>query len=225
MMAAETDLDPWGRWWPELILDDSELEKLPAKEVGCQFCRLDKVPGINKIMGKVHGREVFIWGMAPGPDENDKGREFIGKSGKLLWQELERVGIPRSKCDIQNVVRCFPADRYEDRDPALKMRDPRKEEIHCCSIHTDSALKRQRAKVHIVFGGIAAKTLLGSEFRKGGKSFWSERLGAYVLWMWHPSYLVRNGYYAGSEKAPNDKLKRWRSDFELAAELLGRKDR
>jgi uracil-DNA glycosylase family 4 len=163
--------------------------------------------------------------MAPGPDENDKGREFVGDSGKLLWQELGRVGILRSMCDIQNVVRCFPADHYEDRDPALKMRDPRKQEIHCCSIHTDGALERQKAKVHIVFGGIAAKTLLGSEFKKGKKSFRSERLRGHVLWMWHPSYLLRNGCYAGSTKPPNDKLKQWRSDFESAATLLGRKDR
>jgi uracil-DNA glycosylase family 4 len=207
-----------------MILDESKSEILSAKEVGCQFCPLNKVTGIRKIMGEVHGRRVFIWGMAPGPDENDEGREFIGKSGKLLWQELKRVGILPSMCDVQNVVRCFPADRYEDRWPALKMRNPKKKEIHCCSIYTEVALERQKAKVHIVFGGIAAKTLLGSEFKEGKKSFQSEKLRGHVLWMWHPSYLVRNGYYAESKKAPNDKFKHWRSDFKLAATLLGKKD-
>jgi uracil-DNA glycosylase family 4 len=199
--------------------------KLSAKEVGCEFCPLNGIAGIHKVIGTVHGREVFIWGMAPGPDENREGREFIGKSGKLLWQELKRVGISREMCDVQNVVRCYPADRDEDEYPALKMRNPTAEEIHCCSIYTKRAIEKQQAKVHLVFGEIAAKTLLGSEFKKGKKQFWSEKLNGYVLCIWHPSYFVRMGYYAGGTQPPNDKFKQWRADFELAAKLLGRKDR
>jgi uracil-DNA glycosylase family 4 len=199
--------------------------KLSAKEVGCEFCPLNTVPGIHKVIGTVHGRDVFIWGMAPGPDENREGREFIGKSGKLLWQELKRVGISREMCDVQNVVRCYPADRDEDEYPALKMRNPTAEEIHCCSIYTKRALEKQQAKVHLVFGEIAAKALLGSEFKKGKKQFWSEKLNGYVLCIWHPSYFIRMGYYAGGTQPPNDKFKQWRADFELAAKLLGRKDR
>ena len=204
------------------VLADSV--RLSAKRVGCEFCPLNKVPGIHKVFGEVHGREVFIWGMAPGPQENEEGREFIGKSGKLLWQELKRVGITRSMCDVQNVVRCYPADREEDSWPALKMRNPSKEEIHCCSIYTKRALEKQKAKVHLVFGEVAAKTLLGSEFKKGKKAFWSEKLNAHVLCIWHPSYLVRMGFSAGGSQQPNDKFKQWRKDLELAASLLGRKD-
>lgn len=81
--------------------DKPESKKhLSPKEVGCAFCPLNKVPGIHKVKGEVHGREIFIWGIAPGPQENEKLTEFIGKSGELLWQELERVGILRSKCDV-----------------------------------------------------------------------------------------------------------------------------
>ena len=197
-----------------------EALRLAPKEVGCQFCRLNQVPGIHKVMGEVHGREVFVWGMAPGPKENDERKEFVGKSGELLWQELERVGILRSKCDIQNVVRCYPANRDEDSFPALKMRDPTKEEIRCCSVYTKRAIERSQAKVHLVFGRIAAKTLLEAEFKKGKKEFWSGKLNARVLCIWHPSYLVRQGYSAGGAKAPNEKFKQWRKDLELAASLL-----
>src|SRR5580698_2456468 len=199
--------------------------KLSPKEVGCQFCPLNTVPGIHKIKGDVHGREIFIWGMAPGPDENKEGMEFVGRSGKLLWQELKRVGITRSMCDVQNVVRCFPADRDENEYPALKMRNPTPKEIHCCSAYTKQAIARQKAKVHLVFGEIAAKTLLGSEYKKGKKSFWSDKLGAHVLCIWHPSYLVRMGFSAGGTQPPNDKFKQWRKDLELTATLLGQKDR
>lgn len=203
--------------------DTSESEeRLSPRKVGCEFCRLNEVAGIHKVKGEVHGREVFIWGMAPGRQENDELREFVGKSGKLLWQELERVGILRSKCDVQNLVRCFPADQDEDSLRGLRMRDPRKDEIHCCSVYTEDAVRRSQAKVHLIFGNVAAKNLLGTEFRKGKKEFLSEKLNAQVLCIWHPSYLVRQGFSAGGTKQPNEKLKRWRKDFERAALLLER---
>ena len=84
------------------VLGEPAKKRMSPKEVGCEFCPLNKIPGIHKVMGEVHGREVFVWGMAPGPNENDEPEEFVGKSGKLLWQELKRVGITRhvrhSKC-------------------------------------------------------------------------------------------------------------------------------
>lgn len=97
------------------VILDEEVSLPSSNEVGCEFCPLNKVPGIHKIKGEVHGREVFIWGMAPGPQENIAGQEFVGPSGELLWQELGLVGITRLMCDIQNTVRCFPANRDEDR--------------------------------------------------------------------------------------------------------------
>jgi len=209
-----------------LDADKPESKKhLSPKEVGCEFCPLNKVSGIHKVKGEVRRREVFIWGMAPGREENEELREFVGKSGKLLWQELERVGILRSMSDVQNIVRCFPADRDEERRPALKMRDPRKEEIHCCSVYTEDAMRQSQAKVHLIFGKVAARTLLtllGTEFKKGKKEFWSEKLNAHVLCIWHPSYLVRRGYSAGGTKPPDEKFKQWRNDFERAQSLLGR---
>jgi uracil-DNA glycosylase family 4 len=193
------------------------------KEIGCEFCSLDENPGIRKVHGEVNGREVFIWGMAPGREENKEELEFVGKSGRLLWQELELVGIKRPMCDIQNVVRCFPTKK--DSWPALKMRNPSKDEVHCCSKFTNIAIEKSKAKVHIIFGVLAAKTLLGGEYRKGKKPFWSEKLRGQVLCMWHPSYLVRNGCSAGGTQKPNEKLKRWRQDFESAVSLLGGKNR
>ena len=38
------------------VLADSV--RLSAKRVGCEFCPLNKVPGIHKVFGEVHGREV-----------------------------------------------------------------------------------------------------------------------------------------------------------------------
>ena len=189
-------------------------KKLSALEVGCTYCPLNRVRGVQKIMGNVEGREVFVWGIAPGPLENRGGMEFVGPSGCLLWCELKLVGIERSMCDVQNVVRCFPPT--DD----LKNRKPKREEIHCCSVYNQKAIERHRAKVHLVFGKVAAKSLLGAEYRQGKKSFWSDKLGANVMCMYHPSYFLRKGYGGKAARPLSAAYKQWRMDFHNAASLL-----
>jgi uracil-DNA glycosylase family 4 len=119
-------------------------------------------------------------------------------------------------CEIQNVVRCFTADYDDSVYPPLTGRDPSKEEIHCCSIYTQKALEKQQAKVHLVFGEVAAKALLANEYKKGRKSFWSDRLGGHVMCLYHPSYFIRQGYGGASTQAPNAKYKQWRADIDHA---------
>jgi len=197
----------------------------PKKGLGCEYCPLNKVPGINKIFCEVTGKDIFIWGMAPGPEENRAGEEFIGRAGKLLWSELKRVGVRRSDCDIQNVVRCFPADRNEDVWPPLSMRDPTKEEIKCCSIYTKKAIEESQAKLHLVFGEVAQKAMLGAEYVKTKKILWSEKMKANVVCLYHPSYFVRMGYTPDGDQKPNRQLNEFRETLKYAVEkLLGSTD-
>jgi uracil-DNA glycosylase family 4 len=156
---------------------------------GCEFCPLDKARDTKKIMGRVKGKKFFVWGQSPGPVENKEGKELLGKSGEWLWEHFEAVGITREMCDIQNVVRCFPADDIEGE--WLKMRSPSKEEIHCCSIYSEQALEKSKARVHLILGQIAHKVLLKNEYRKDRKIFWSERMGGWVVCLDHPSFFVR----------------------------------
>jgi hypothetical protein len=75
------------------------------------------------------------------------GWEFVGRSGLVLWDELKIVGITRDMCDIQNVVRCFPANYDDTESPRLKMRDLAPEEIHCCRIFTKRPSNSIRPKL------------------------------------------------------------------------------
>lgn len=161
-----------------------------------------------------------MWGQSPGPEENRDKKEFIGKSGKFLWAELARVGIEREMCDIQNSVRCFPADYDNSGWPPLRMRNPTKEEIHCCSVYNRAAMQRSEAKLHLIFGEIAAKSVLGNEYDKRKKIFWSEKIGANVVCLYHPSFFLRQGYSAEGGPAPNKFLKQFRSDLTYASTLI-----
>jgi uracil-DNA glycosylase family 4 len=162
-----------------------------SSKLGCEYCPLNKVLGIRKIMGTVEGKDIFVWAQSPGLDENRENRELVGRCGQFLWEELKRVGITRELCDIQNVVRCVPANRVESVSRPLKMRDPDKEEIRCCSLYTIRAIEKQKAKLHLVFGEIAQKALLDTEYKKDKKDFWSEKLNGNVVCLAHPGYFLR----------------------------------
>jgi len=180
---------------------------------GCEFCPQNEVHGIKKIKGKVEGKSIFVWAQSPGPNENIEGRELIGNAGKWFWDRMAEVDIEREDCDIQNVMRCFPANRKNGK---LVMRDPSDEELFCCSLYTDQAIQKSRAKVHLVLGKMAAKQLFGSKFKKDGKVFWSDKLNGKVVIVDHPAYFIR-GF------APAHRLRDFRIGLQTVAKLVKQK--
>ncbi len=186
---------------------------------GCNFCPLNEVKGLKKVFGKVRGKDIFIWAQSPGPQENKAEKELVGPSGDFLWAELRRVGIKRDMCDIQNVVRCMPADRQNYTWPPLRMRAPSKEEVKCCSIYNEQALEKSKAKLHLVFGQVAASVLLKGEFNKEKRIFFSDILNGWVVYLDHPAYFIRQGYRAGVERTPSSSLVRFREDIKRAKAL------
>src|ERR1022692_3112621 len=76
--------------------------KSKAQMRGCAYCPMDSVKGVQKIMGTVEGKNIFVWAQSPGPKENIKGIELWGPSGQWFWKRMEEVGLYREDCDIQN---------------------------------------------------------------------------------------------------------------------------
>ncbi len=158
--------------------------------LGCSRCPLDRQPNTQKVKGleRIKGRKAMLWAMCPGSHENAKGLELVGPAGSLLWRTLKPHGLARSSFDVQNVTRCQP------RDANGQNRDPSKRELACCSVYSDEALElnRGRAVIHVVLGEVAGRQLLGDAFQKERPLFWHAPWNAYVLYAWHPSYLLRN---------------------------------
>jgi uracil-DNA glycosylase len=63
--------------------------------------------------------EVMIVGEAPGASEDEQGRPFVGRAGKLLDELLAEAGLEREQVYITNVVKARPPGN----------RDPRKDEV------------------------------------------------------------------------------------------------
>lgn len=62
------------------------------------------VPGV----GPVGGAKLMIIGEAPGKDEDQYRRPFVGPTGELLDELLEAAGIQRDECYVTNVVKYQP---------------------------------------------------------------------------------------------------------------------
>lgn len=177
---------------------------------GCDFCPLNEVKGLKKVknLDKLKGKEIMVWAQNPGEEENRQGKELVGPAGQFLWEHAASVGLKREDCDIQNVVRCWTIS--ENDFGQWEPRSPSKEELRCCSIYTEEALERTygKTKVHIVFGQVAAKVLLRGEYRKDQKTFYSEKLKAWVILTYHPSYFLRG--------APRSKIQEFKEALATA---------
>jgi uracil-DNA glycosylase len=77
--------------------------------------------------------DVMLVGEAPGKSEDEQGRPFVGRAGKLLDELLAAAGLERGDVYITNVVKARPP----------KNRDPTKAEVE----HWMPVLEEQLALV------------------------------------------------------------------------------
>jgi len=87
--------------------DAPQILRDPRKEGAlCDSCPLR---GAVPVFGEGPLRvEIAVVGEAPGSNEVEQGRPFIGRSGELLEQVLAEIGLPRSSIYIDNALLCMP---------------------------------------------------------------------------------------------------------------------
>src|SRR5215212_9464758 len=84
------------------------LDELAAMIRRCTLCplwesRTKAVPGDGRYTAK-----VMIVGEAPGREEDETGRPFVGATGRFLDHVLEGTGLDRADFFITNTVKCRP---------------------------------------------------------------------------------------------------------------------
>jgi len=141
---------------------------------------------INKIVVSRGNPEaqIVIIGEAPGAKEEELGKPFVGRSGKLLDQLLQNAGIDISK-DVYfcNVVKCRPP----------KNRRPTKTEIQENLPWLYQQIKLVNPKIILLVGATALEAILKNKspisIIRGKWIDWDGRL---VMPIFHPAYLLRN---------------------------------
>jgi uracil-DNA glycosylase len=80
---------------------------------GCGFEICERAT--NMVPGEgSHTAAVMLVGEAPGASEDEQGRPFVGRAGRLLDQLLAEAGLARDDVFITNVVKARPPG---NRDP------------------------------------------------------------------------------------------------------------
>ncbi len=96
--------------------------------------------------------DLMFVGEAPGFHEDQQGKPFVGRAGKLLDQLLEEIGLSRRDCFIANTLKCRPPDN----------RDPQPAEIEACRGHLERQVELIEPRVICTLGNFATKLLTGS---------------------------------------------------------------
>ncbi len=147
--------------------------------------------------------ELLFLGEGPGAEEDLQGLPFVGRSGQLLTDMIEKgMGIPRSSVFICNVVRCRPPQN----------RNPSPDEANACRPFLNATLEVVRPKFICCLGSIAATNLLNVASPIGKLRGIVHRVGeASVVCTYHPAYLLRN---------PSAKRQTW-EDLQLLMKEMG----
>jgi len=117
----------------------------------CVKCKLAG-PEVQVVKGEGPlNAKIMLVGEAPGREENEAGRPFVGAAGRALDRHLERIGLKREDVYITNVVKCRPpANRTPTRDEMLK-----------CMEHLHREIVSVRPKVVVAMGRISVQALSG----------------------------------------------------------------
>jgi uracil-DNA glycosylase family 4 len=186
------------------------IGQIAAEANACRKCqigstRLHNVPG----EGNPRARLVFV-GEAPGADEDQQGRPFVGRAGQLLTKMITAMGLRREDVFICNILKCRPPDN----------RDPKLDEIFNCLPFLKRQLESIQPEVIVALGAHAARTLLETEESIGKLRghfheyrFSETSRPAKLMPTYHPAYLLRNYSYENRKRV-------W-EDLQKVGELLG----
>jgi DNA polymerase len=105
---------------------------------------------------------LLIVGEVPGDQEDRQGEPFVGPAGRLLDRALTEAGIDRSQVYLTNAVKHF---KFTERGKRRIHKTPSRTEIVACRPWLDAELDRVGPELVVALGAIAAKSLLGQDFR------------------------------------------------------------
>lgn len=163
---------------------DGPMAELIRECTACTRCSLYKTAK-NLVFsdGNENSKLVFI-GEAPGADEDEQGKPFVGRAGKLLTATLEKFGQPRRKVYICNILKHRPPEN----------RNPLPDEIEACTPFLVKQLSILQPKLIVTLGNFSTKFILKTEVgitRLRGRLHESP-MGYPVMPTLHPAAVLRN---------------------------------
>jgi len=170
----------------------------------CIKCNLHKNCITNMMPGDgPEDADVMIIGEAPGREEDEQGKPFVGKAGKILMEALNELGFKREDFFITNVIRCRPTDGTKNLTPEDK-------DIELCREWLLKEIEEVDPKLIVLLGGRAIDGVLGLGEGKGI----TQKSGTFVdrdnrtyLRCIHPASVIYNPNQKSKFKRDLGKLK------------------
>jgi len=143
----------------------------------CRACPLWKTR-INAVPGEgPKNARIMIIGEAPGRNEDEQGRPFVGLAGKRLNKLLENNGIDRKNVFITNVVKCRPPQNRVPTEAEAKI---------CIKLFLNQQINLVKPQLIILLGKTAASNFLQFPFKEVRGKFIKQ--GSFMFFpVYHPS--------------------------------------
>lgn len=132
--------------------------------------------------------KLLLIGEAPGPQENIKGKPFVGLAGQLLDKILQAANFdPERDVYITNSVFRMPPG-----DDGKSFRKPNDKEIEFYRPFVFEIIRAMNPLVILLTGNVACQSVLQKTGITSLRGKWIELDGRWLMPIFHPSYLLRN---------------------------------
>lgn len=189
----------------------------------CGKCQLHKgcLNPFMPVRGKGK-RKILVIGEAPGVEEDERNKPFVGKTGRRLQAELDEVGIDLFKdCWVINAARCRPKQNLLPNQT-----------VDYCRPNVVKDIQDLKPEIIILVGGVAARSVINWCWKENVGSLtkqpkgkdplarwlnWKipcQKINSWICPIWHPSFVERE------DNKALDLL--WHKQLEGISQLSGR---
>lgn len=150
-------------------IDEVNKQIKECKRCGLFQTRMNAICGEGNLNAK-----IMLIAQAPGEKEDKAGRMFVGPSGKVLEELLNRAEIKRDEIYMTNLIKCMLPE----------YRKPKQDEIEACSYYLEEEIKLVNPEILVPLGYYATYYIFQrygilppsrKEFSSiYGKLFWAE---------------------------------------------------
>ncbi len=155
-----------------------KLEQLYEIAGNCTECSLQE--GRTKVVfgeGPSNAKIMLI-GEAPGKNEDETGRPFIGMAGKLLSEIIHEAGLNRSDIFITSIVKCRPDGNRKPKKP---------EYTKCINLFLNKQIELINPDIIGLLGNSAIYALIGEKNIKQIHGNIYEVNGRKYMALFHPA--------------------------------------
>jgi DNA polymerase len=163
----------------------ADLDGLATEIRGCRACPELVAERTTVVVGDtLVGARLLVVGEAPGANEDEVGRPFIGKGGQLLDRLMADAGLDRGQVSVLNVLKCRPPSN----------RTPTRPEAARCTGWLDRQVELLDPPLVLTLGRTALTWALGASTTlatvRGRVHEWR---GRRLIASYHPSAAMRFG--------------------------------